>query len=86
MDRRPQYDYAHGRVQYDLFETDAHQLFATLDQEHLDYTAIYCVKVVYNKKVLFEQKPVDFGLQFMDGIDRPGVSKLRYWQEKVSIK
>ncbi len=86
QDRRPQYDYEHGKVQYGEFETDAQQLFAVLEKDMLKFTSVYCVKLTYKNQILFEQKPVDFGLQYTDGVDRPGIGKLRYWQDEIKIK
>jgi hypothetical protein len=37
LDRRPQYDYEHGKVKYDDFETDGHQFWAILEGNTLDY-------------------------------------------------
>ena len=85
-DIRPQYDYEHGKVKYENFETDGHQLFAIIDGNMLSYTSVYCMKMLYKNKVLFEQLPVLFGLQFTDGIDRTGVGKLRYWHDTVKIR
>ncbi|MBN1542312.1 hypothetical protein JW992_09220 [candidate division KSB1 bacterium] len=86
LDRRPQYDYEHGKVRYDDFETDGHQFHAIIDGKKLDYQSIYTVKIAYKDRVLFEQPPADYGLQFEDGIDKPGVGKLRYWRDSVLIQ
>ncbi len=85
QDIRPQYDYEHGKVKYDDFETDGHQLFAWISGNRLKYTSVYCVKMKYKDKVLFEQLPSLYGLQYTDGVDRLGVGKLRYWQDTVEI-
>ncbi|MBD3385560.1 hypothetical protein GF407_11620 [candidate division KSB1 bacterium] len=85
-DLRPQYDYEHGKVRYGDFETDAHQLFTIQQGDELLYTAVYAVKLKYKDQTLFAQPPIEFGLQFPDGIPRPGISKLRYWRDTVSIK
>ena len=84
-DTRPQYDYAHGRVQYDDFETDAQQLFAIVDSNAIEYTSVFSVKLLYKGKVLFEQLPIPFGLQFDGGPDRNGNGKVRYWQDRVVL-
>lgn len=85
-DTRPQYDYAHGKVKYDDFETDAQQLFAIVDGKKIDYTSVYCVKLMYKGKALFEQLPIPFGLQFDGGPDQNGIGKVRYWQDSVEFK
>lgn len=84
-DIRPLYDYEHGKVQYGPFETDAHQLFAVQQGDSLSYTAAYAVKLKYKDRVLFAQPPAEFGLQFIDGKDRLGINKLRYWQDRVQL-
>jgi hypothetical protein len=84
-DTRPQYDYAHGKVRYDDFETDAMQLFAILETNAIEYTSVYCVKLLYNGKTLFEKLPMGFGLQFDGGLDRNGIGKVRYWQDRVVL-
>lgn len=85
-DERPRYDYEHGKVKYENFETDGHQLFAVMEGKQLKYISVYCVKMVYKNKTLFEQLPVLFGLQYTDGIDRAAVGKLRYWQDEVKVE
>lgn len=85
-DTRPQYDYEHGRVAYDDFETDAQQLFAVINGKMIDYTSVYSVKLLYKGKALFEQWPVPFGLQFDGAPDRHGIGKVRYWKDTVIIK
>ena len=86
LDRRPQYDYEHGKVKYDDFETDGHQFWAILEGNTLDYQSINTVKIKYKDRVLFEQPPADHGLQYEDGIDKPGIGKLRYWKDRVTIR
>jgi hypothetical protein len=85
-DVRPQYDYELSKVNYDAFETDAQQLFATVSGKSVKYTSIYCTKIAYQKKMLFEPEPIPFGLRFDGKPDLPGVGKVRYWQGEVKIK
>lgn len=85
-DTRPQYDYAHGNVKYENFETDAQQLFAIVDGNTLDYTSVYCVKLLYNGKTLFEKRPIPYGLRFDGGPEQDGIGKVRYWQDCVKLK
>ena len=85
-DTRPQYDYEHGKVTYDDFETDAQQFFAIVNGNTIDYTSIYAVKLLYKGKALFEQLPVPFGLQFDGAPERHGIGKVRYWKDKLRLK
>jgi len=84
-DTRPQYDYTLGKVRYDDFETDAQQLFATLTKNSVKYTSIYCTKIAFRQKVLFEPEPIIFGLRFDGKPDGTGRGKVRYWQGEVKI-
>ncbi len=85
-DLRPMYKYEQGKVTYDDFETDAHQLMMVTEGDQVEYTAVYAAKLLYKNKPLFQQPPVErFGLQFDAGPDRTGIPKVRYWQDSTTL-
>ena len=83
--RRPRYTYEAGRMNMGDFETNGDFLFATEDENTLDYTIVNLTKAVYKNKTLFEAKPSIFGLAFDASQDRSGVGKLRYWRDSVRL-
>jgi hypothetical protein len=81
--RRPMYDYESGKISYGEYETDAYHLFVVEDAESIHYAVTGAVKVSKAGRVLHEQYPAEFGLNFDGSPDVPGVGKLRYWEETV---
>lgn len=82
--RRPKYNYDSGKTRYGDYETDAYNLFAVETADKIHYAMIGAVKIKYKDRVLHEQFPADFGLNFDGSPDLPGVGKLRYWQQEVT--
>ena len=82
--RRPKYTYDSGKTRYGDYETDAYNLFAVETADKIHYAMIGAVKIKYKDRVLHEQFPADFGLNFDGSPDQPGVGKLRYWEQEVS--
>jgi hypothetical protein len=83
---RPRYLYSLGKVTYGDFESDAHYLFATVDQKSVVYSASNVLKVLYKGKPLMEALSNTHGLQLDGGPDRVGYVKWRYWEDSVAIK
>jgi hypothetical protein len=81
--RRPMYDYESGRTQYGEYETDAYHLFIVEDDASIHYAITGAVKITRGDRVLYEQLPAEFGLNFDGSPDMPGVGKIRYWEETV---
>ena len=54
------------------------------DGKDIHFAITGAVKITYNDKILHEQFPAEFGLNFDGSPDQPGVGKLRYWEEKVT--
>jgi hypothetical protein len=81
--RRPMYTYDSGKVQYGDYETDAYHLFVVEDRKSIHYAISGAVKITYKDRVLHEQLPVEFGLNFDGSPDLPGVGKFRYWEERA---
>ncbi len=81
--RRPMYTYGSGKTRYGDYETDAYNLFVVEDQHMIQYAVTGAVKIKYKNRVLHEQFPAEFGLNFDGSPDLPGVGKLRYWEETV---
>ncbi|MGA7304714.1 MAG: hypothetical protein WBW88_07550, partial [Rhodothermales bacterium] len=65
------------------YETDAYNLFVVEDADSIDYAVSGVVKIKKGDRVLHEQFPAEFGLAFDGSPDKPGVGKLRYWEERV---
>ena len=84
--RRPKYTYESGKIVYDKVETNGDFFIIRKTEEKLTYTAVNLTKILYDGKVLFEQKPSYFGLAFDGSPDVYGVGKVRYWSETVKIK
>lgn len=83
---RPRYLYSLGKVGYGDFETDAHYLFATVDEQHITYSAANVLKVLYKGKPLMEALANTHGLQLDGSPDRIGFVKWRYWEDTVLQK
>jgi hypothetical protein len=83
---RPRYLYSLGKVTYGDFESDAHYLFATVDQQSVTYSASNVLKVLYKGKPLMEALPNTHGLQLDGTSDRVGYVKWRYWEDSVTTK
>lgn len=81
--RRPMYNYESGKTRYGSYETDAFHLFVVEDAESIHYAMTGAVKILRDDRVLYEQFPAEFGLAFDGSPDKPGVGKLRYWEETV---
>ncbi|NND72722.1 MAG: hypothetical protein HKN43_14190 [Rhodothermales bacterium] len=81
--RRPMYNYESGKVSYGEYETDAYHLFVVEDDETLHFAVSGVVKIKKGDRVLHEQFPAEFGLAFDGSPDKPGIGKLRYWEEEV---
>ena len=77
------YTYDSGKVRYGDFETDAYHLFVVEDAQKIHYTITGAVKIKYKDRVLHEQYPSEFSLNFDGSPNLPGVGKLRYWEEEV---
>ena len=63
---------------------DAFHLFVVEDPETIHYAVSGAVKIKRGDRVLHEQFPAEFGLNFDGSPDVPGTGKLRYWEETVS--
>ncbi|MBI3787237.1 MAG: hypothetical protein HY276_03180 [Ignavibacteriales bacterium] len=83
---RPRYTYALGKVSYGDLESDAHYLFATINNNAVSYSASNVLKVLYKGKALMEALPNTHGLQLDGAPDRVGYVKWRYWEDTVQIK
>jgi hypothetical protein len=77
--RRPMYTYDSGKARYGDYETDAFALFAVERKTSVWYAMTGGVKIRYRDRVLFEQEPSNFNLNFDGSPDQPGVGKLRTW-------
>lgn len=82
--RRPKYDYDSGKTRYGDYETDAYHLFVVETDKKIHYAMTGAVKIKYKDRVLYEQFPAEFGLNFDGSPDLPGVGKLRYWEEEIA--
>ncbi len=82
--RRPQYNYASGKTRYGDYETDAYHMFVVETAQKIHFAMSGAVKIKYKDRVLHEQKPAQFGLNFDGSPDLPGTGKLRYWEEEVN--
>ncbi|MGH7594939.1 MAG: hypothetical protein ACREOI_01255 [bacterium] len=83
---RPRYLYDLGKVKYGELETDAHFLFATVEQNTLRYSASNVLKVLHRGKPLMEALPNTHGLQLDGAPDRVGFVKWRYWEDTVQLR
>ena len=81
--RRPKYNYNSGKTKYGDYETDAYHVFIVEDEQNIHFAIAGAVEITYNNKVLHQQFPAEFGLNFDGSADQPGVGKLRYWEEQV---
>jgi hypothetical protein len=83
---RPRYLYDLGKVRYGDFETDAHFMYATVENGTVRYSAANVMKVLYRDKVLLQALPNTFGLQLDGAPDRTCFSKWRYWEDSVAMR
>jgi hypothetical protein len=82
--RRPMYDYESGKTVYGEYETDAHNLLVVEDRTSIDYAMVDGVKVRRGDRVLHEQAPVEFNLNFDGTAPLPGRGKVRFWEERLT--
>lgn len=83
---RPRYLYSLGRVNYGDLETDAHYMFATVDNKGIKYSASNVLKVKYRGKALMEALGNTHGLQLDGSPDRVGFVKWRYWEDSIPLQ
>lgn len=84
--RRPKYTYESGRIVFDKFESNGDFFFLTRTGQKLHYTVVNFTKAIYEQQELFNQPPSLFGLAFDGSPDQPGIGKLRYWRDEVTLK
>jgi hypothetical protein len=82
---RPRYLYEMGKIRYGELESDAHFLFATLDNRAVNYSAVNVLKVLFRNTQLMEALPNTHGLQLDGAPDRVGFSKWRYWEDSIPL-
>ncbi len=83
--RRPKYTYDSGKISYGEFESNADFVFFVRSGNKLSYTAVNTSGVRYGEQVLYNSKPALFGLAFDGSPDMPGVGKIRYWRDQVTL-
>jgi len=83
--RRPRYTYEAGKIQFGPIETNGDFVFASKQNNELNYTIVNLTKALYLDQVLIEVKPDRSGLPFDGSEDKPGKLKLRYWRHSTSI-
>jgi len=83
--RRPKYTYEAGKIKYGKIETNADFFFTEKNGNKLSYTAVNMTKAFYGDQILFDQKPIFFGLAFDGSSDESGIGKARYWRDTVII-
>ena len=84
--RRPRYTYESGRIQFGPIETNGDFLFASEQNNELNYTIVNLTKALYADQMLVEVKPDRSGLTFDGSGDKPGKLKLRYWRDSIKLK
>jgi hypothetical protein len=84
--RRPKYTYESGKIVYDKVETNSDFFITRRSGAVLSYTAVNVTKILFDGKLLFEQKPAYFGLAFDGSPDVQGVGKARYLRETIMLK
>jgi hypothetical protein len=84
--RRPKYTYESGKIVYNKVETNGDFFITRKSEDKLSYTAVNVTKILYEGKLLFEQKPAYFGLAFDGSPDVQGIGKARYWRETIMLK
>ena len=84
--RRPKYTYESGKITYGPVETNGDFFYTEKEGNTLNYTIVNLTKAKYESNLLFEQQSGYFGLAFDGSSDVSGVSKARYWREKIQVK
>jgi len=84
--RRPRYTYDAGRIKWGPIETNGDFVFASEQNDELNYTIVNLTKALYSDQLLIEVKPDRSGLTFDGSGDKPGKLKLRYWRDSISLK
>jgi len=80
--RRPKYTWETGKVRYGEYETDANNLFV-VESDKTHYAIVGATKITHKGNVLHEQKSRTFKFSMDGSPDKPGVGKLRFWEEEV---
>lgn len=83
---RPRYLYDLGKVRYGDFETDASFLFASINDQNVQFAAATMTKVLYKGKTLMESLPNTFGLQLDGAPPRVGYSRWRSWEDTIKVE
>jgi hypothetical protein len=83
---RPRYTWEEGRTRFGDLETDAHFIYATVEDGEIRYAASQVLKVIYGDQVLMEALPNTHGLQLDGAPDRVGYVKWRSWEGAESIE
>jgi len=83
--RRPRYTFASGRIQLGKVAANGDFIFTSRRGDTLSYTMVNLTKALHGRRVLFEAKPVDFGLAFDGSPETPGRIKVRYWRDTVRV-
>ncbi|MFW6123987.1 MAG: hypothetical protein ACOC5G_02085 [Acidobacteriota bacterium] len=84
--RRPRYTYEAGRIQFGGIETNGDFMFASKQNNELNYTIVNLTKALYLDQLLIEVKPDRSGFPFDGSEDKPGKLKLRYWRDSIPLK
>lgn len=82
---RPRYSWESGRIKYGRFETDAHFLFAAINNDKISYSASEFIRVKYEDRVLIESSPLTQGLQLDGSAERVGRIKWRLWEDEIAV-
>ena len=84
--RRPRYTFEAGRIRFGEVTTNGDFIFTSHHENKLSYTIVNLTRALHDKRVLFEAKPVDFGLAFDASPGAVGRTKVRYWRDTVRIQ
>ena len=83
---RPRYTWEKGRIKFGPIETDAHYLYAVVEEDSLYYEASQFLNIYLNEQPVIEALPNTYGLQLDGSPARSSYSKWRAWTDRVSIE
>ncbi|HIA35570.1 MAG TPA: hypothetical protein EYN89_02265 [Flavobacteriales bacterium] len=84
--RRPKYTWETGKVRYGDYETDANNLFVVEAGSKTHYAIVGATKITHKDKVLHEQQPRTYKFSMDGSPDKPGIGKLRYWEDAIELR
>jgi hypothetical protein len=84
--QRPKYGWQSSKHDMGAFTTDATHFYAFIKPNQCAVAGTNLTKILYDKKIIFEQAPVTNEFNFDGSMPDPGVWRVRSWQGKMRLE